>query len=318
MAEENSIENRSRFGRRSLLQAGLAAAGLAIFGRGSWQTAVDIKRGVEKSVRSFKSLGRFFYKEPRAVQLEPEPVRVEPVKVKPLTEFYTIFHDLPRPELEKAIFLVRQMHGVIAQNPEYKKGTLYEVTKKHEDLIRKAAIDAGIHPNLAIGIIFVENGGGEAVRNRNSGAVGIAQLMPETARRYGLKVTPTSDERENPEKSILAMGAYLADLKKEFLDEGLAIWAYHAGEGNVYDALRSYFKNVDGADYGDVVGTENSTIAEKYRRLILERKLTVHQVLANPAVQKEVVSQLTDETELYVYKVIAAAQLFQVNKETFG
>lgn len=309
----------TRISRRKLLglaaKGGAAAFALTALGRGSIENVAEIKSGVDTSVRSFKSLGRFFHKQPDSVQID-NAQQAETV-AKPQTEFSAVFHDLTEKESQEVAKLVRQMHGVIAQNEEYQNGSLYEITKKYEAQILAAASIAGVNPNLVIGIIFVENGGGEAIRNANSGALGIAQLMPETAKRYGLRVDDNIDERKNPEKSIEAMGKYLQDLKAEFLDDGFASWGYHAGEGNVYSAQRLYFKDVDGQDYGDVVETNDPAIAEKYRRLIIERKLNVHKILQNPAVQSELLSQLQDETELYVYKVVAGYQLFEINK-AFG
>lgn len=309
--------SRSAISRRKLLGIGLGAAAVGLFGRGVAETAIDVKESVGKSVRAFKSLGRFFHQEPGAVTTE-EISEVSSTTRKPQTEFSLVFHDLPERESQQAVTIVRRMHGVISTNSEYQNGNLYKVTKKREALIRQEAERLRVNPNLAIGIVFVENGGGEKIINQNSGAAGIAQLMEVTAARYGLKVDETIDERLDPKKAIPAMCSYLADLHLEFLDPGLAVWAYHAGEGNVYSALRAYFKNVDGQDYGDVVTSQDPAIAEKYRRLIAERNLTVHQVLENRQVQSEVLSQLGDETELYVYKVVAASQLFKINEEAFG
>lgn len=303
--------------RRRLLKAGLAAAAVGLFGRGAGETAIDIKEGVEKTTRAFKQLSRFFNNELGAVQGD-RISETSSIMVKPRTEFSAVFHNLSESESQQAVRLVRQMHGVIAANSEYQNGSLYEVTKKHETEIKKAARFAGIESNLAIGIVFVENGGGEAIRNANSGALGVAQLMPETAKRYGLQVGDGIDERKDPKRSLEVLGKYLKDLKLEFLDSGLAVWGYHAGEGNVYSALRAYFRNVDRQDFGDVIISQDPAIANIYRRLISERKLTVHHVLQNPQVQAEVLSKLGDETELYVYKVIAASQLYRINKENFG
>jgi soluble lytic murein transglycosylase-like protein len=60
------------------------------------------------------------------------------------------------------------------------------------------------------------------------GAVGMMQLMPKTAERFGVK------DRTDPEENILGGAKYLKVLLKRFdNDQSLAIAAYNAGEGNV-------------------------------------------------------------------------------------
>jgi len=70
-----------------------------------------------------------------------------------------------------------------------------------------------------------------------AGAAGIWQLMPETARRYGLTVNAETDERFNVGKSTAAAINYLADLYRLFNDWPLALAAYNSGEGTMKRAL---------------------------------------------------------------------------------
>jgi peptidoglycan lytic transglycosylase D len=64
------------------------------------------------------------------------------------------------------------------------------------------------------------------------GATGLFQLMPATAKRYGLRTWPR-DQRLNPESSAQAAAQYLSYLHRHFGDWRLALAAYNSGEGTV-------------------------------------------------------------------------------------
>ena len=71
------------------------------------------------------------------------------------------------------------------------------------------------------------------------GAKGLWQMMPETARRYGLVVNAQQDDRKDPRKATEAALQYLSYLYN-FLNKDwtLAIAAYNCGEGRVQKAIR--------------------------------------------------------------------------------
>jgi membrane-bound lytic murein transglycosylase D len=71
-----------------------------------------------------------------------------------------------------------------------------------------------------------------------SGAVGMWQLMPETARNFGLKIKGKTDERRNAYRSTVAAAKYLKSLYGEFHDWLLVIAAYNGGSGRVLTAMK--------------------------------------------------------------------------------
>lgn len=72
-----------------------------------------------------------------------------------------------------------------------------------------------------------------------SGALGMFQLTPETAKDMGLSLWPR-DQRRQPAAAGKAAAKYLHHLHNEFGDWRLAVAAYNCGEGTVQKTLRRY------------------------------------------------------------------------------
>jgi soluble lytic murein transglycosylase-like protein len=101
---------------------------------------------------------------------------------------------------------------------------------KYSSHVLAAAKETKVDPALIHAVISVESGYNPSARS-SAGAVGLMQLMPGTAKRYGVK------DRLDPKQSIEGGARYLRDLQVLFDNNlQLVLAAYNAGE----DAVMKY------------------------------------------------------------------------------
>ena len=105
--------------------------------------------------------------------------------------------------------------------------TLQRIAESHGVDILTATIGTDVSPALVLAVIAVESAGRtDAVSH--AGAQGLMQLMPDTAKRFGVS------DILNPKQNIRGGVTYLDWLLKEFgRDPVLALAGYNAGEGAV-------------------------------------------------------------------------------------
>lgn len=118
---------------------------------------------------------------------------------------------------------------------------------KYNDLIAKAAAKHQMDPKLLHAVIQAESAYNAGAVS-SAGAVGLMQLMPDTARRYGVM------DRRDAEQNIDGGTRYLKDLLAMFNSNlKLAVAGYNAGEGAVmkynntvppYPETRNYVQTV--------------------------------------------------------------------------
>ncbi len=121
-----------------------------------------------------------------------------------------------------------------------------DYTAVYDPLIRRVAKKQRIEPALLKAIIHVESGfNARAVSKK--GASGLMQLMPATAKRYGVK------NIFDPTENVHAGARYLNDLMRLYHNnKRLALAAYNAGEKSVekyrgippYSETRNYVYKV--------------------------------------------------------------------------
>jgi len=98
---------------------------------------------------------------------------------------------------------------------------------KFSDLIANAAYKNGVEERLVHAVIQTESAYNSSAVSR-AGAVGLMQLMPDTARRYGVL------NRTDPVQNVDGGTRYLKDLLGMFnYNLRLAVAAYNAGENAV-------------------------------------------------------------------------------------
>lgn len=245
-----------------------------------------------------------------ALQLPPSASQVKQEGITDLEEQASkyIFNNLNSQEAIDVEKKIAQMNEVILGNPSFPE--MVQVVADLEPLIDAASKEYGIPKQVVYGMILIENGGGHDLVSP-AGALGPTQLMPDAATEMGLRVDPSTgsgqavDERLDPKKAIPAMLAYIAKYRDLFGDNiGISVWNYHAGPGNVGEAIRLYFLDTEGIDIGELD-------FKVYGDLNKDRKLNVYRLLTNPKVGEQLLSRLEDETKLYPAKAAAGARLYK-------
>ncbi len=171
-------------------------------------------------------------------------------------------------------------------------------------LVTEAAATHGVEAALVHSVISVESGFNPLAVSPK-GAQGLMQLIPATARRFG--VTDSFDARQNIEAGV----KYLRYLQEMFKDDRLALAAYNAGEGAVarYGGIPPYRET---EQYVEKVGRKLSAVRRTAPAIATDASRTTEPApVADPApvpVPLQALESFTDESGLihFVTRDLAA------------
>jgi hypothetical protein len=140
-----------------------------------------------------------------------------------------------------------------------------------EELVQEHSQRQSLRPELVRAVIQVESGFDPRATSPK-GAMGLMQLMPDTARALGVI------NAYNPEENIRGGTVYLRQLLNKFGSEQLALAAYNAGPGAVdrYDGVPPYRETKDyvrkvGVKAGASTSAPKRTVLYKWFEIIDDR-----------------------------------------------
>lgn len=99
----------------------------------------------------------------------------------------------------------------------------------YRGMIQEATHSTGVASNLLAAVMDAESSFNPKAGS-SAGAIGLMQLMPDTAK--GLGVNPYDDAQ-----NILGGAKYLGQMLNEFGSKELALAAYNSGPGRVHQAM---------------------------------------------------------------------------------
>jgi soluble lytic murein transglycosylase len=127
---------------------------------------------------------------------------------------------------------------VVTSEPDWYQRVRYPL--RYETIVRAHARNYDLSPTLLAAVIYAESKFDADARS-DAGAVGLMQLLPETARGIAVRTGGNGFVDSDllvPEINVRYGSWYLRHLLDRYDDVQTALAAYHAGQGNVDEWLR--------------------------------------------------------------------------------
>jgi soluble lytic murein transglycosylase len=124
---------------------------------------------------------------------------------------------------------------VTGSDPEWYERLRYPL--RYEQIVVGHADNYRLDPALLAAVIYTESRFRPDARS-DAGALGLMQLLPETARGIAVRTGGTAfvvSDLLEPELNVRYGAWYLRHLLERYGDQRTALAAYHAGQGNVDD-----------------------------------------------------------------------------------
>lgn len=167
------------------------------------------------------------------------------------------------------ILVLASLSYFIWQNEDFQRKYLYPYD--YQDTINFYADRYEVDRNLVASVILAESKFRQDATSVH-GARGLMQIMPETASWIATQIKDDSfsvDKLYNVNMNIKYGTWYLSELQTEFEEnEVLALAAYNAGRGNVYEWMEKYHWDINFKDYTKIPFPET----REYVKRVLENK----------------------------------------------
>ena len=137
-----------------------------------------------------------------------------------------------------AVGLVAVGAWVVTTEPDWYQRARYPL--RYETIVRAHARNYDLPPALLAAVIYTESKFDADARS-DAGAVGLMQLLPDTARGIAARTGGggfVESDLLDPEINVRYGSWYLRHLLDRYHDVPTALAAYHAGQGNVDEWLR--------------------------------------------------------------------------------
>lgn len=131
-------------------------------------------------------------------------------------------------------WVVAKLNELVGPRREWSRQSLARLQPLRAQIERQLA--AAQLPKELLAVAFAESGFDPKAAGRLG--AGVWMFLADTARGYGLDVSPTRDDRLDLDKSTAAAATMLRDLHGEFADWPLAIAAYNSGPGRVLKVVK--------------------------------------------------------------------------------